>query len=321
MPSNNKPAESATKSYPIRTVARLTGLTPDLIRAWERRYAVVAPVRGPRGARLYGAEDVARLERLARVVDVGHSIGDIAHLSDAELSSILFGASQSLALSAESEPLPAVSELLARVDRLDMVGFERGLGHALLALGAAEFTHEVVLPLVHAVGERWGAGTLSIGQEHLVTAALRNLLGSLIRSRRDPGATSIALTSVSGERHELGLLIVAVLAADQGIGVHLLGPDLPADEIVATTTQLGPGALGLSFVGEANRAAAVRCLRQVQAELAPTIPIWAGGADAANVVGRAADERTVLIQDLAELQLHLGLLRDRPIGSILPPSA
>ncbi len=72
-------------AYPLRTVAAMTGLTPDLIRAWEKRYAVVAPVRGARGARLYSAADVTHLRLLARVVGGGRAIGDVAALAAAEL--------------------------------------------------------------------------------------------------------------------------------------------------------------------------------------------------------------------------------------------
>ena len=76
-------------AYPLRTVAAMTGLTPDLIRAWEKRYAVVAPIRGARGARLYTAGDIAHLRLLARVVGAGRAIGDVAALRPAELEKLV----------------------------------------------------------------------------------------------------------------------------------------------------------------------------------------------------------------------------------------
>lgn len=299
----------AAKTYPIRTVARLTGLTPDLIRAWERRYAVVQPLRGPRGARLYGPDDVARLEVLARVVDSGRSIGDIAHLGDTDLEDLLPSADAVVGVDATVGPLPAVDELLAAVEQLDMVRFEGGLGRALLALGATAFANEIALPLIREVGARWSAGQLSIGQEHLVTSSLRSLLGSLVRARRDPESATIVLTTVNGERHELGLLLVAVLAAEQGIRVHLLGTDLPAQEIVATARRLDADVVGLSFIAAENRQTATRALEQIQQGLPEHVRIWAGGADAAAVVAQLADERTAVIQEIALLQHHLGQLR------------
>ena len=72
-------------AYPLSTVTVMTGLSPDLIRAWERRYAVVAPIRGARGARLYSAADISHLRLLARAVGAGRAIGDVAGLSPAQL--------------------------------------------------------------------------------------------------------------------------------------------------------------------------------------------------------------------------------------------
>lgn len=301
------------KTFPIRTVARLTGLTPDLIRAWERRYGVVSPIRGPRGARLYGADDVARLEQLARVVASGRSIGDVAHLPASELQTIApAGSNFASSVTANGSEVPAVGELLEAIEKTDMRALEAGLGNALLVLGATDFARTVALPLLQAVGDRWQAGRLSIGQEHLVTAALRNLLGSLVRSRRDPGTASIVLASVQGERHEMGLLVVAMLAADQGLGVYLLGVDLPAEDIVATALQVEAQAVGLSFVAPDNRTAAVDSLRRVQAALPQHISLWVGGADAAHVAAGATDDRTLVLQDLELLLSQIRRLRQIP---------
>src|SRR5690606_38880359 len=110
---------SEAKSYPIRTVARRTGLTPDLIRAWERRHVVVSPVRGPRGARLYGDDDIARLDILARVVDAGRSIGDIAHLSNDELAGLMAPEKEST-FSPNGAPTVALADMLEAIDRVDM---------------------------------------------------------------------------------------------------------------------------------------------------------------------------------------------------------
>src|SRR5512135_256513 len=79
---------AAHDAFPLRTVTAMTGLTPDLIRAWEKRYAVVAPIRGARGARLYTAADIAHLRLLGRVVAAGRSIGDVAGMSPAKLEQL-----------------------------------------------------------------------------------------------------------------------------------------------------------------------------------------------------------------------------------------
>jgi DNA-binding transcriptional MerR regulator len=128
------------EAYPVRTVARLTGLSPDIIRAWEKRYRVVAPMRGPRGARLYTADDVRHLRLLGQVVASGRAIGDVAELGAAALAALL-----TTTLDATAPPPgagtpgesteKAVAEALAAIERFDAAAVERRLGDALIAFG------------------------------------------------------------------------------------------------------------------------------------------------------------------------------------------
>src|SRR5512141_2772591 len=78
--------ESQTPRYPVRLVALRTGLTPHVLRAWERRYGVVSPARTEGGQRLYSDLDIERLRLLRRLTDRGHAIGRIASLPIPELA-------------------------------------------------------------------------------------------------------------------------------------------------------------------------------------------------------------------------------------------
>src|SRR5918993_3366876 len=80
---------SSALRHPIGVVARRTGLKPDLIRAWERRYGAVAPGRTDTRRRFYSDADISRLLLLKRVVDTGRSIGQVANLSNEELESLV----------------------------------------------------------------------------------------------------------------------------------------------------------------------------------------------------------------------------------------
>jgi hypothetical protein len=61
MPPQSKPTD---ERHPMRLVVLRTGLTPDLLRAWEKRYGVVTPIRSRGGQRLYSDADVERLSQL-----------------------------------------------------------------------------------------------------------------------------------------------------------------------------------------------------------------------------------------------------------------
>ena len=89
--------------YRIGAVAKLTGISTDTIRAWERRYGVVEPNRGENNNRYYSDVDVTKLLSVKRLVDAGQAIGTICSLSDEELSertSGLLGISQKMSASA-----------------------------------------------------------------------------------------------------------------------------------------------------------------------------------------------------------------------------
>ncbi len=78
--------EDTNAAYRIGAVARLTGISPDTLRIWERRYDIVEPQRTPKGGRLYSQQDVTRLTMIKTLVDQGHAISTVASLSVEELN-------------------------------------------------------------------------------------------------------------------------------------------------------------------------------------------------------------------------------------------
>ena len=80
---------SESGRHPIRVVARRTGLTPAVLRAWEKRYGVVDPTRTEGGQRLYSDEDVRRLSLLRQAVEEGRSISQVVELTTEELQGLV----------------------------------------------------------------------------------------------------------------------------------------------------------------------------------------------------------------------------------------
>ena len=319
MKAKNRSTSAAAphEAYPVKTVARLTGLTPDLIRAWERRYAVVAPIRGARGARLYTSADVAHLRLLAGLVARGRAIGDIAGMDPDALRRI---AQEELPASGDTLPPPitddeaVLARVLAALNRFDAGEVERLLGESLLALGVREFVSRIGVPLLETIGERWRTGELSVAEEHLVSAMLRSLFGGLIRLRAPQGAPAILLASPSGERHELGLSVVALLSLQAGVPVAYAGVDLPADEVVAAARKLAVPAVGLSVVSSENRRTAVEQIRRIEAGLPPDVEIWLGGRDAAEVNGKLGHSRALVLQRVADIDAEIQRLAEHTLS-------
>jgi len=134
---STKDAPSTEPGYRIGAVSRLTGISTDTLRMWERRYGVVEPHRAEKGNRLYTRDDISRLALIKRLVDAGHAIGTIANLSQEQLQERLGPYAEGAGLSAPGEAascrvavlgdalavrLPGMS---AELEGLDLVGLYR----------------------------------------------------------------------------------------------------------------------------------------------------------------------------------------------------
>ncbi len=209
-------------SYPLGAVCRITGLTPHVLRVWERRYGAVTPLRTPKGTRRYRVTDVARLQLLRAAVEAGHRIGAVARLADESLQALVDGRSAAVA---SAEPL---DRAIAAIEVLDAPGAERVISDQLLALGPVRFAREFALPLIQGVGARWFDGRLCIAAEHMASALLRSLLGAALRPAASAAdAPKILFATLPGERHELGLLVSALVAMGAGANPIYLGAELP----------------------------------------------------------------------------------------------
>ncbi len=288
--------------YRIGAVAYETGIPVETLRIWERRYRVVTPERSPRGGRLYTDVHVARLRRIKQLVDRGHAIGQVAGLDDAQIQGLLERASGSGA--------PDLTELRARfiaaVDRMDARGAQQLLGRAALLLGTRALILDLVVPLLQEIGERWVAGSVRVCHEHVASAIIRTVLGSLLATQPPgPRARTIVVATPGGELHELGALLVALLAAVAGWDVLYLGPNLPAEEILTATQASGAVAVALSIVHVADPEGA-SAVKAAVAELATRLPrpvaLLVGGAGGVVADGVA---RVVRFHDLPGLDLWL----------------
>ena len=268
--------------YPILAVSKLTGIAIDTLRAWERRHGAVTPVRDKRG-RMYSDADVARLRLLRQAVDQGHSIGRLAKLTNAEV--------QRLAVPAGTAATPATSPvrtteldtsgLLAALQQYDGAAIEHELARLASVLRPLELLRDVLMPLLVRVGDDWHQGRAAIAQEHLMSSAVRHILGSFLRlhSRAD-AAVRLLFATPSGDRHEIGTLGAALLAASNGLGVTYLGPDLPAGEIVASVKPAGAQVLVLGLTTASASTARERELRAIVHDLPRGVELWAGGRGA-----------------------------------------
>jgi methanogenic corrinoid protein MtbC1 len=260
------------KRHPIQVVVRRTGLTADVLRAWERRYSAVEPVRSSSGRRLYSDEDIERLRLLKRATAAGRSIGQVAGLGTDELANIVRDDEVQEAEAPRVEPAGQgqsritrqVEDALLAVADLDASGLEAVLDRAAVGLSAVEFVEDVVGPLLRRIGDGWHNGELTVAHEHAASAVIRRVVGDMLAaSGGGEGAPAIVVTTPSGERHEFGAMMVATLAAAAGWRVVYLGPDSPADSIAAAVERHVPRLVALSVVSSFDVGKEIAALRNL----------------------------------------------------------
>jgi DNA-binding transcriptional MerR regulator len=293
--------------FPVKATAELCGLTPETLRAWERRHAAVVPHRDAKGRRLYDVEMVERLTRLHGLVDRGHPIRDLAGLDDPALDQLLEDSHHAGYGGVESLP----ERLLEAIADYRIDAFDHDLSVAVATLPVSVLVSKVVSPLLREVGVRWADGRLSIAQERLVTSQLRARLLSVLNQHPRRGKARVLFATLPDERHELGLLGAALHGHDAGLPVLYLGTELPVSELVRVAERLDAGAVAISSVDPSLAPQALAGLKELDDTLAPGVPIWVGGANARYLVEALARERVHAVTDPTALAALGSLLKKR----------
>jgi len=265
--------------YPIRAVSKLTRLSVDTLRAWERRYEAVVPVRR-NGVRFYTAADVERLSRLKEALDRGHSIGHAAKLSGEELKTLLNGAVVKDAAADNvdaAQPLTALDPIIEAVEVYSYLAADRELARLSWLMTPRDIVHRVALPLMQLAGQRFHDQRIRASQEHMLTQLLGNLLGSMMRAYTPENPAVTILTSTfSGDLHSFRILAAGMLAASAGLGVIHLGPSLPPEEISYAAKRSMAKVVLVSVTGPNHLEERRAQIRTLAARLSRDAELWLG---------------------------------------------
>lgn len=294
--------------FTIKAVSQATGVSVETLRAWERRYEVVRPDRDSAGRRTYSAADVARLRLLRTATELGHTISRLATLDDQALAKLVAD-SGGQARPGPSRGQSYVERAIDATEHSDPSGVEEVLTSAVALLPPNEVVNTVLVPLVREVGERWHRGEVSIAQEHMVTDIVRRLIISVSRGYiRSDNGPCLVLATLSGERHELGILMCSWLAATRRFRTHYLGVDCPPAEIARFALEVDARAVLVSIVMPENQVPALEQLHELVDVLAGRCEVWVGGYAARMLVAEELPAGCVLLPSGADFEARLDLL-------------
>ena len=307
-----------TAAKPVRTinfVARQTGLSVHTIRAWEKRYGAVIPVRAEHARRLYSEADVERLKLLKGATKAGHSIGQIARSSLGELRKLLreipTARSPRRDVATEIVP-PLLEEALVAIREFKSAALDNVLDRAAADLGSPSVLQDFVVPLATRVGELWRAGDFAIAHEHFMTSQMTNFLNSFARPYSENfGGLHLAVATPTGQLHELGALIVCAAARSHGWRTTYLGASLPIEEFAGAMREIRPRAVALSIVFPPDDAALNRDLRKLRKLLSPECAIIVGGRSVESYVPVLQEIKALVADTLGDLYPALDSLARR----------
>ncbi|MGW6277036.1 MerR family transcriptional regulator [Kribbella sp. NPDC055071] len=227
----------------IGALSKRAGVTPHVLRAWETRYGLFAPDRSPGGFRLYSDEDLRRVRRMRAYLADGVSAAEAARAVLAEPSS------RRVDDSAEPSGTSTLQQALDELDeRVAHVVLDQLFGS--LTIEAA--VRDVLLPYLHDLGERWGRGEVTVGQEHFASNLIRSRLAGMSAGWSTGRGPRALLACPPGELHDIALLAFGLVLRRAGWRVTYLGADSPASDIEQTAALLEPDLVMLSAADPAR---------------------------------------------------------------------
>lgn len=303
--------------HTMKIVSKRTGLSPHLIRIWEKRYGAVNPKRTDSGHRLYSDEDIERLILLQRATKAGETIGQIAKLPNEELVKLgdffehTESQTQTNYLSQNQNAEYHLNLCLEAVNNLDSNNLESRLLRASIALGQQLFLEKVLQPLLTKTGELWNDGKLKVAHEHLASAVIRSLLGSMIVTSSGSEAGPILIsTTPTGQLHEFGALMASITATTIGWQTIYLGPNMPAEDIAGTALSKNARALALSLVYPSDDPHVQLELKKLAKLVKSNTQIFVGGRSSKAYEKTINEIGAIRVTDLGDLKEKLITLRD-----------
>lgn len=290
--------------YNTKAVVHQTGVPAPTLRAWERRYGILAPRRGENDYRLYSERDMILVgwlrERVENGMTISQAIALMRTLEPARRRSRRARAAETANAAVQSIQPARVPDFYA-LNSLSSVLQEhfaqlreqeavRTIAQALAVYSVEETCLHLLQPALVEIGRRWAEGSAGVTVEHFAAAVIRTLLDGLFRSApASEGGPLVLVGCAEGELHELGALMLALFLRRAGLRVAYLGQSVAGESLAATVAALRPSCVALSATVEGHVPALAEAARQLA--IRPGAPFFCFG-------GQAFEAHPELAQDI-----------------------
>lgn len=268
------------KKYAIKMISGSCGILPHTLRVWEKRYNVFNPERSEGGQRLYSEEDLKKAKLLAKLIEVGHSISNIASYSVPELEEMISSYQEDMTPESRQGQSVNIARLLRYLSSYDIEKVTHELQHLRISTGVKSFIFHIVLPTMREIGTLVAKGKYSVTQEHIISSIIRDQLGQVNLPNLGQRKSSITIATPEGNIHELSILIADLLAKTNRVSTHYLGAAHPAECLAEAMNALKSSVLVLGVVSSDQwdyQKSIVKYLEKIDRHLKEDIQVYLGG--------------------------------------------
>lgn len=299
------------ETYSIRQMVELTGLSEFTLRGWENRYSAFEPQRSATGRREYLKKDVEKALLLRELTKRGFKIGNLAALKNRKLQALFEEVEKENLSNSQFTPSPLVAECLELLSLQKWSELEQ-LVKSLHFKSGIQLIHDFFLPLLQEHSKNVSAGWISISQEHILSALLKEKIYADLsklnsKSLREKGKRSrFVLATPEGDHHEIGLLLAHLMIRTYGFESLYLGPHTPAQDLSETALRFEASHVVLVSTVSKNSGAKMEpfsYLNEIQKKFGTHIHIYLAGHQAP--LGDSPQNSLTVLQNFYDLETSL----------------
>lgn len=304
MTSTDSLSEAGVRGYSyvmhsVSSAARLCGVSPSTLRAWERRYGVVEPIRTEGGYRVYDDAALRRLTRMSSLIASGwsprHAAAYVMNEDGEGDGALPLGGQTEEEVPDPIPPTTAevkehIEVILQAAERLDAPRVSDELDFAFSVHSFDDLVDLWLGPVLKATGDAWAEGRLSVAGEHFLSVGIERRIAKYYEEadQQARGAgPSIVVGTPRGARHSIGSFAFATSLRRHGCDVTYLGADVPPEAWLEAIEACGAWAVGISVPTEDDAVAASETIALIT-KAHPDLTVYYGGSGSGSVTAKGA---------------------------------
>jgi MerR family transcriptional regulator, light-induced transcriptional regulator len=260
--------------YNIKAVSLMLGIQPGTLRAWERRYKMIAPVRNDSGHRLYTEEHVKLLKILLKKINQGFTISQAVAMIDKKPLYVEADIEQPIY---QLQCVKLTEELLEAFVKFDEPKAQEVINTLFAIFTVEKVIFEVFSTVLVNMGKLLESGKANSSHIHFASMLIRSRIAAIYHNHSINLLRPKAVTFCSpGEWHDIGLLIFSLFIRRQGLDVINLGANIVVEDLDQSLNIIQPKYLFISCTMQENIPPTLELINQLTEQF-PSIRIGLGG--------------------------------------------